>query len=125
VPKISLPRPSDCPDAEVRTFLAETDKTMQAYEDLINRGGVTSRIALSPVVGELQTLRRDYAARPRPKCAEEVATFLLLGMDATIDALLAFMRNDDDRNVASSLSFADGLIERAKSEIAELRNKGD
>lgn len=73
----------------------------RSFNDLHARAAATSRIALSPVVGEMQAARRALDNIPVTNCGQDIIeahTRMREWMDADIQAFLAFMStniNDD------------------------------
>lgn len=68
-----------------------------SFRDLDTRAGATQRIALSPVVGEMQTARRAINEIQTSGCGQDIIeahTRLREWMDADIQAYLAFLSSD-------------------------------
>lgn len=89
-----------------RPFLQSSEAAIDQFKDVSTRAGVTSRIALSPVVGEMQEIRRDYKALIAPACAEKLHLLVGQAMDAEIESYLSFMKQDSDALVQSKMKIA-------------------
>lgn len=70
------------------------DALLARWDDAVKLAGTTSRIALPTQVAALQDIRRDASALTVPPCMDPAKVHLVNSMQATIDAFMAFMRND-------------------------------
>lgn len=74
----------------------------------------TSRIALSPLVLEMQRIHRDFEGLDYPSCVSEVRNKLLSAMDTTIEGFTSFVGQSD--YVASA------YLDMAAEEFAAVRD---
>lgn len=102
-------------------FLDASQETIEKFGDVSERASATSRIALSPVIGEMQTLRRDYKNLVAPVCAEKLQLLVTQAMDAEIESYLSFMRQDSDSTVQSYMETAAKSWEDAVGEMREVQ----
>lgn len=63
----------------------------------------TPRIGLATPIAKLQSIRQEAQAVPSPSCLQPSKDHLLTGMNAGIDWMMAFMRNDLARNELEEL----------------------
>lgn len=82
----------NCAAAEVDPFLQDLDALMAEWTDAVALADSTSRLALSPAVDKLQTLRRTAEALSVPDCGEYLRQMVVAWMDFRIDGYLTFMR---------------------------------
>jgi hypothetical protein len=87
---------------------------MTRFDDANTLANSTSRIALSGVVTEMQSTRRDFDAVGVPACASLAKTQTLDFMNDTIDSYLSFMAQDSDAVVQSKISVAQTAQSRPK-----------
>lgn len=118
---------AQCAPEEVDAFLDELNQVIDQWTDTEARAYATSRIALSPVVGELQELRRQARSIYYPDCVRPLAGWTFIAMDQTIDAMLLFMRAEgslSNYRISVIIESADFAWERAKSQLADARSQG-
>lgn len=76
----------------------------ETWDDALGIAQNASRIALSGPISDLQEVRRDFRAEEWPACAKPLTDPLTNYMDATIEALLMFMGNEDDNDVQMKMN---------------------
>jgi len=94
---------------------------LEEWYDLFNLASSTSRIALSPVVREMQSVRREVAAAEAPECAREAKLHLLSMMESTIDAFTLFMEQESDSAIATKMEDAAQAASRYRREVESLK----
>lgn len=114
------PPPTATPTCDPKPFAKETAQVLDQLKDLTERAGSTSRIALSPVIGEMQTARRDYKNLQAPACAQKLQQLVTEAMDFEIQAFLAFMQQDTPQNVNYLLRRSGDRLDEATAEIKRL-----
>ncbi len=110
------------PKCNAKDFLKTTSETLDKFYDATRRADATPRIALSPVIGEMQQIRRDYKNLQHPSCADAYFQYVVAGMDETIEAYISFMGQQSDWIVSIKLTSAANNFQRAKAELAILNN---
>lgn len=110
------------PRCNAKDFLKTTSETIDKFYDATRRADATARIALSPVIGEMQQIRRDYKNLQHPDCADRYFQYVVAGMDDTIEAYISFMGQEGDWIVSVKLTSATDNFQRAKTELAILNN---
>lgn len=93
------PDPPCYKQAEV--FITQLDPLLEEWSDAITVASSTSRIALSPTVSNLQTIRREVSNLTPPDCAMEAQELLVSHMDYMIDGFLSFMADEEEFTVNS------------------------
>jgi hypothetical protein len=106
---------------QAETFIVEVQALVDDWDDANQLASSTSRMALSPVIGQLQQLRREVADLETPECAMKVRNHLLDYMDNTIDGYLAFMTQEDDAAVEGKFESASRQMDSFLSEFVKLR----
>lgn len=86
--------PQLCRDSAAE-YLAEVDALNDRWEDAVTLAGSTSRIALGPVVADLQAIQREAEAMTVPACATVLHQRLTEPMDEIINGFLFFMQSGD------------------------------
>ena len=113
------PRPSDTPtpprasavcQSLTQDYLADIQPLLEDWQDTVEVANSTSRIALSPVVQDMQAIRRDIADVPVPDCAQNASGLLMIGLGDVIDSFLDFM-GDSETDLAIALKMDMGLLE--------------
>lgn len=84
--------------SKIRPLVSEFNDTMKLASS-------TARIALSPVVKDLQRIRRDIANIQAPDCAREANDLLIDGMDGVINAFMLFMADASNITVAQEMDW--------------------
>jgi hypothetical protein len=104
----------------------EFNEKLQSYfddwDDANTVAGSTSRIALSPAVKELQTIRRGVADLVAPTCAVEVQNMVSDYMDKVIEGYLSFMADEGDSVVSQKMEEASTALDKFFTEYSKLKN---
>lgn len=94
---------ADCSLETVSPYIKETESLLRQWDDGVSLAESTSRIALSPVVNNLQTLRRDALSLDAPDCASFLRDLQDIFMSYEIDAFLAFMQEAEQSEMDNLL----------------------
>lgn len=114
------PKPRvSCPQGEVDEYLDELGLVLEEWEDTILRAESTSRMSLSPVIGELQGIRRKARRVDRPACAGYLNDLVVVAMERDIDAFISFLGQDSDSVVFRKMEGAEKAWELVDEEIAD------
>jgi len=100
-PKIS------CEPVDVEEFLENINLSIEEWNDVYKRAEATSRVNLSPVIGELQEIRRDTRRSDSPECGEFIKDLIIISMGQTIESFLAFSSQASDEEVANMFAISD------------------
>lgn len=115
----STPRPRvSCPQDEVEEYLDELGLMLEEWEDTSLRAESTSRVSLSPVIGELQDIRRRTRRIDRPACAGYLNDLVVVAMERDIDSFISFLGQDSDSVVARKMDGAEKAWKVVNDEIA-------
>jgi hypothetical protein len=114
---------SNCPRKETQAYLDATEGNLQAFSDLVQRADSTARIALSPLVGEMQALRRDQQDTEVVPCVEEIQKKVLFGMQSFVDAFLDFMSDTESPTIAQKFGWGAEAFIDARQLIEDLREE--
>lgn len=97
---------------QTQNYLDAVNPLIDEFLDTLDVAGSTSRIALSPIVQDMQDIRREVQEIPSPDCAKYEVAELISGMDYFIDGFLSFMSGDE--SVANrNLEMGDQAMARA------------
>jgi len=91
------------------------------WQDLIGVANSTSRMALSPLIRDMQRVRREAMAIEPPECAIVVYSSLSVSMDAEIDAFLSFMAQEPSSAVGNDMAMAVESGRRFWRELQDLK----
>jgi len=110
-----------CPRKATAWFLDDYTSLVGQFSDTFNRAASTSRIALSPVIGELQSIKRDVNSLD-DVCEEatQLKAATVYAMDASIDGFMLFMADAPDDDVAAKFGEATRWTETATRKIGVL-----
>lgn len=114
----------NCPEEEVSAYLANLELLLERWDDVEDRAMVSSRLALGPVVGELQDLRREAKSVDQPDCAKMLNDTTVVAMDQTIDMFLAFMEIEDDLTVSWIQEAADAAWHDIDVQVSDALQNG-
>lgn len=84
----------DCTIEARDQFVAAASRINEVFEDSFILAGGTSRIALAPVVANMQGATRELKALPVDACGKLVQENMATAYDDAVDVFLAFMRDD-------------------------------
>lgn len=101
-------------------YVTEVKKILPRWDDANSLAGSTSRIALSPAIASLQSIRGDVAGLAYPVCADEAHSYLVAYMDETIDGYLYFMSDKTDSEIEQKFSQADNFLTVFLKEFSEI-----
>ncbi len=85
-------RARDCTVEARDAFVKEADRINEIFEDNFVLAGGTSRIALAPIVANMQGATRDLKALPVDVCGKIVKEKLATAYDGAVDMYLEFMK---------------------------------
>lgn len=83
----------------------------QRWLDAYSLAGSTPRIALPPVISDMQGIRREMAALPLPPCLSRAKPFRLAAMDRQLAGMTSFLAMDSADS--GNLERASTLVESA------------
>lgn len=93
-------------DCDTNAVAENLEDIAERWDDAMDVAGSSSRIALAGPVSELQSIRRETRTQDWPECGQEAQQELVGWMDESINALIAFMGQDDDATVEEHLKNA-------------------
>ena len=117
--------PHGCDAADIRAYLKAVREVSSRFDDAVTLASSTSRIALSPVISEMQTARREAQAAEVPPCTVKAQTALVAYMDATIGAFVLFIGDASDAEVTSAINEAVRLMDAYVAEMQRLSDEAD
>lgn len=79
---------------KAKEYTSKLQQLDREWMDAVKVSTATSRIALSPVIANLQSIRRSVSQLVPPECAIRPHELVIDYMDSVIDALWVFMAND-------------------------------
>jgi len=97
----TTPRVSALCQAATQDYLARIQPLLEEWDDAVEVANSTARIALSPMVRDMQGIERDVEDVPVPDCARHGSALLIDGMDSIIDAFIAFMGDESEDTVGA------------------------
>lgn len=106
-----------CPNNEVETYLEELDFLLEEWDDTVEIAGSTSRMSLSPVIKDLQDIKRDARRLERPECANYLQDLVVVAMESQINAFISFLAQDSDTVVARKILGAEDVRSTVDAEI--------
>ena len=90
------------------------------FSDHVDRLSSTSRIALEPVIADMQRVIRDLRSEEVPRCASALQADLVKAWDAMTDAALAFQGDESESTVERMCENATLLLDRATDGIVDI-----
>lgn len=111
----------NCPEEEVINYLDNIDLLLEKWDDTKLRAESTSRISLSPEIGELQDIKRDTRRVDKPDCAIYLNDVIIIAMERDIDAFISFLSQDSDSVVSIKLEAAEEVWEIANEEFEKFK----
>lgn len=96
----TVPRVSRLCQSQTADYLAQLEPILDEWQDAVEVANSTARIALSPMVRDLQRIQRDVEDVPAPDCARHGSSRLIGGMDSIVDAFIAFMGEEAESVVS-------------------------
>ena len=112
---------SGCPESQRIAFDRGLVDNVKRFSDTMTRANYTPRIALSPVIGEMQAIKRDMAGLSAPTCAKETQRLFVAWMEQEIKTFNMFMSGDyTDGQVSAQSSLATDKLEEAHAALKRL-----
>ena len=108
-PTATQPSVSTLCQAETAEYLTEIQPSLEEFNDTVEVANSTARIALSPLVQDMQGIRRDIADVRGPDCARYASGLLVDGLDGIIRSFIDFMSEVPDATVERELN--QGLLD--------------
>ena len=109
-----------CPAQEREKFIQDAIEILRKFTDTYALASSTSRIALSPIVGEMQALKREMDALEPTDCGKLTKLHLVDAMNTIIDGFLAFMQ-EKESNAQRLLSQGADTLEKGGAELILMR----
>lgn len=109
----------------VEAWLEELSPLLIEWSDLTTVAASTSRIALAPLIRDMQAVRREVMGIEPPECAGLAYLSLTVGMDAEIEAFTGFMAQDPDSAISNSMAKALDSHRRFWREVDDLQKTPD
>lgn len=106
-----------CSDA-ILAYSDDLSPILDKWDDAIKVAYSTSRSSLSPVIQDMQDIKREAEAVEPPACGGTARLLLLKSMEAYINGFIAFMGNESDSVVSDYFSEALTAIDDFYVEIA-------
>jgi hypothetical protein len=109
---ISLPTPKPTATLEVsllcqsdtQDYLDQVRPLMVEFSDTMQIANSTARIALGPIIQDMQRIRREVSNIQAPSCAQHASGLLISGMDGVVEGFIDFMGDTSDSVVERELS---------------------
>ncbi len=111
------PAATPTPTCDAADYLKQSGELVIQFKDLNDRAGATARIALSPVVGQMQDLRRAFSKLNVPSCAQDYHDIVIKAMNDEIQAYLDFMAQKPDSAVQADFQLADMEFQQATLQL--------
>ncbi len=92
-----------------RDYSEKIHPFMIEFADTIKVAESTSRIALGPIIQDMQRIRRDIADVSVPSCVQGASSLIVNGMDNIVNAFIDFMGDVSDTLVQRKLN--QGLLD--------------
>ncbi len=104
----STPEPTPLPCyLAAEEYHTELDKLMAEWDDKDELAEQAPRMSLTPLISDLQDLKREIDALEHPACTDKVAGYLSVYMSTRLDAYTAFLGKESDTSVATKLHEAE------------------
>lgn len=87
-------------------YLAAADALNKRWADAVTLAGSTPRIALGPVVADMQAIQRETAALTVPECVGNLNELLMQSMDPITTGVLLFMQGADSEYLEIAVELA-------------------
>lgn len=88
---------------QTQNYLDEIEPLIDEFLDTAELADSTPRIALSPVVGDMQRIAREIEDLSAPDCAVDASVRLISGINLVIDGYIGFMSQEDDEWVSRDI----------------------
>lgn len=104
----SIPKTQEisCNQEDVDLYIKNLKSLLEEFDDIVTVASSTSRIALSPEIREMQSLKRKIRNLDHPECANYLHDLVLLAVETQINAFISFLSQDSDTVVARKMSAA-------------------
>jgi len=110
---------------EAVEYLEEFEDIKEEFMDKYNLAGTTARIALTPIILEMQNSKRDLSKLTPPEECEEffdVQELCLIGMDKVIEGFQEFQMDNEFQSFLL-LQEADEIFVSVDDKIDEIKNE--
>src|SRR5574341_1463024 len=95
--------------ASTDAYINKVAPLLTEFGDTVKVANSTPRIALAPIIQELQKTRRSISDIPVPRCAAGAATLLLTSLDEIINAMISFLGDESDSKI--NRQFDQGVLD--------------
>jgi len=112
-----------CQTEQAQEFIKEFKNIKNTFDDKFELAGSTSRINLTPVISDMQDLKRELdRLEPPEKCSElsYIKKHYLEGMDTAIDAFMMFQLEENEFVISLKIDKANVRFEYVDKWIKEI-----
>jgi len=112
-------------DEEVKIYIAEFKDIKDKFIDKYKLANTTARIALTPVISDMQDIKRDLLNLDPPENVDRlsgVKELCLYGMDKVIEGFQEFQIENEIKSI-SLLREADEIFESVDNTINEIKEE--
>lgn len=100
----STPNPAAACQPSAQRYLTQVRPLMLEFNDTVQIADSTARIALGPVIQDMQRIRREVMDISAPNCVQGASYLILDGMSGIIEGFIDFMGNVNERTVQRKLT---------------------
>lgn len=108
---------------EVVAYLDHAEAAMEEWEDAFDLAANTSRIALSPAIGELQSIRREFDSVDVPEDCKGLHRDTLNAMNASIDGFMLFMADEPESEISAAFNLSEQNLRLAMEKLDDLHEE--
>ncbi len=107
-----------CKSEEAEDYIRNFNNTFEEFKDTFDLAESTSRIALSPVISDMQEIKRDLNGLELPENCDkysDMQDYSVEAMEKAIDAFMKFQQQEDEIKVIS-------IIESVRTRFEYIEN---
>jgi hypothetical protein len=111
-----------CPQEKVLQANHDLATLLERFNDIDKVANVTSRIALPPVIDNMQQIKRDTNDFELPGCMEPARNYLILYMESEIDGFIVFLAQNSNSQANSYFERSLTYIQKLADELDRVNN---
>jgi len=110
---------------ESKEFISELESQISYFNDKLSLAGTTSRISLTPVISDMQDIKREVINLEVPENTPKLAAVQELcinGMENAIDGYQMFQLEEEGESIFEKLDNADRTIASVLNTLNTIKN---
>jgi len=112
-----------CKTEEAQDYIDDFDKSFEEFKDTFDLADSTARIALTPVISEMQAIKRELNGLDLPEGCDkykDMQDYSVETMEKAIEAFMKFQQQEDEFEVINMINGVETRFEYIEKWIVDI-----